>query len=717
MLPCKIIPKSMSTPKLPTGPLKYAPFLFKPNLKPSSLVDPIKLLKISAETKNLRLGKILHALLITSNQPSKNGHPVFQTNSLIYFYVKCDEVSVARQLFDEMPERNVVSWTALMSGYLHNGLAFEVLSLYKKMVSLDGLCPNEYVFAVVISSCSDSGRVEEGKQCHGYVLKSGLVLHQYVKNALICMYSRSSDVDGAMRVLNTVPGYDVFSYNSVINKLIELEYLREALEVLDRMMVECVVWDNVTYVAIFGLCARLKDLKLGFQVHGQMLKSDLECDVFVSSAMVDMYGKCGKILYAKKVFDCLQNRNVVSWTSIMAAYLQNGYFEEALNLFPKMEIEDIMPNEYTYAVLLKSSAGLSALGLGDLLHARAEKSGFKEHVIVGNALVIMYSKTGNIKEANKIFSDMIFRETITWNAMICGYSHHGLGKEALTVFQDMLVAGVCPNYVTFVGVLSACAHSCLVQEGFYYLNQLMKQMGIEPGLEHYTCFVGLLSRAGLLDEAENFMISTPVKWDVIAWRTLLNACHVHRNYGIGKRIAETVLQMDPHDEGTYILISNMYAKARRWDGVVKIRKLMRERNVKKEPGVSWLEIRNITHVFVSDDNKHPESSQIYEKVGELLAKIKPLGYVPDIAAVLHDVEDEQKEDYLSYHSEKLAIAYGLMKTPTGAPIRVIKNLRMCDDCHRAVKLISKVTNRLIIVRDANRFHHFHDGNCSCADFW
>lgn len=710
----------MPTPRPPTSrhaPLKHLPFLFKPSHSPSSSpTNPIKLLKKSAETKNLKIGKVIHAHLITRSQASKNCD-VFQTNSLINLYAKCDEISIARQLFDQMSERNIVSWSALMAGYLQNGLSLEVLGLFKKMVSVDNLCPNEYVLAIALSSCSDTGRFEEGKQCHGYVLKSGLVFHQYVKNALVHMYSRCSDVEGAMQVLNTLPGYDVFSYNSVMNGLMELGYLREALEVLGRMVGECNAWDNVTYVTLFGLSARLKDLKLGMQVHGQMLKSGLECDVFVSSAIIDMYGKCGNILNARKVFDGLQNRNMVSWTALMAAYFQNGYFEEALHLLSTMEVEGIMPNEYTFAVLLNSSAGLSALRLGDQLHARVEKSGFKDHTIVGNALVIMYSKAGNIKAANKVFTDMIYRDSVTWNAMISGYSHHGLGKEALIVFQDMLAAGVNPNYVTFVGVLSACAHLALVREGLYYLNQLMKQMGIEPGLEHYTCIVGLLSRAGLLDEAKNFMRSAPIKWDVIAWRTLLNACHVHRNYGLGKQVAESVMLMDPHDVGTYILLSNMYAKEKRWDGVVKIRKLMRERNIKKEPGVSWLEIRNITHVFVSEDNKHPESSQIYEKVGELLAKIKPLGYVPNIASVLHDMEDEQKEDCLSYHSEKLAIAYGLMKTPSEAPIRVIKNLRMCDDCHSAAKLISKVTNRVIIVRDANRFHHFQDGFCSCADYW
>ncbi|KAL0431722.1 UNVERIFIED_CONTAM: Pentatricopeptide repeat-containing protein [Sesamum radiatum] len=213
------------------------------------------------------------------------------------------------------------------------------------------------------------------------------------------------------------------------------------------------------------------------------------------------------------------------------------------------------------------------------------------------------------------------------------------------------------------------------------------------------------------------MRSIPIKWDIVAWRTLLNACHVHQNYGLGKTVADTVLHMDPTDVGTCILMSNMHAKAKRWDKVVAVRKLMREKNIKKEPGLSWTEIRNNTHIFVSDDTKHVESVQIREKVKKLLAEIKPLGYVPDIVSELHDVEEEQKEDHLSYHSEKLAIAYAIMKTPPEAPIHVLKNLRICDDCHSAAKFISKLTKRIIVVRDVNRFHHFRDGYCSCADYW
>lgn len=678
--------------------------------------DPVRLLKLAADSKNLNVGKQIHAHLVVTNKVSSHNN-VAQTTSVINLYGKCGRVSVARHLFDSMLKRNVVSWGALMAGYLREGLALEVLGLFKSMVSVDNMRPNEFVLTTVVSSCSSSGRVEEGKQCHGYVLKSGLEFHQHVKNALVHMYSKCSDVKGAMRVFSTVPGYDVFSYNSVLDGLVEHGHLKEAMEVLSLMVGEGVAWDSVTFVNIFGLSSCLRNLRLGLQVHCRMLKTNIEYDAYVYSAIMDMYGKCGKLAYAVRFFKCLQTHSVVSWTTIMAAKFQNGYFEEALNLFVKMRLEDINPNEYTFAVLLNSSASLSVLRHGALIHACAEKLGFKDHVIVGNALINMYAKSGNIEAAHEAFSDMIHRDIVTWNVMISGYSHHGLGKEALTVFQDMLTAGDHPNYITFVAVLSACAHLGLVQQGFYYVNQLMKQYCVEPGVEHFTCIVGLLSRAGLLDEAESYMRSVSIKWDSIAWRTLLNACFLHRNYGLGRRVAEIVMQMDHNDAGTYLLLSNMYAKARRWDGVVKIRKLMRERNIKKEPGVSWVEIKDTAHVFVSEDKSHPESRQIYEKVAELLAKIKLLGYAPDITAVLHDVEDEQKEDYLSYHSEKLAIAYSLMKTPSEAPIRVIKNLRMCDDCHTAVKLISKLTNRVIIVRDANRFHHFKDGYCSCADYW
>lgn len=685
-------------------------------LQPFSFVDTVYYLKNAADTKNLIFGKTIHAHLITSNQQSEQDNNVVLTNSLINFYSKCGKPDVARNLFDEMPHRNIVSWCSLMMGFLQAGYAFQVVELFRNMGLVDDIRPNEYILSTALSACC-RGMLYEGQQCHCLGLKTGLVFYQYVKNALVRMYSMCSDLGGAMGVLYSVPGSDIITYNSIISGLLDHGFVNQALDVLNRIVVEFKAWDEVTYINIFALCARLKDTNMGMQVHSHLVKNSEEYGFYVTSSLMDMYGKCGKISYARKVFDSLHTRNVGSWTTIMAAYLQNDCFEETLSLFFDMQLEDVVPNDYTFAVVLNASASLSALGYGTSLHAYTEKSGFKGHVIVGNALINMYSKAGFVGRANTVFTEMIYRDIISWNSIISGYCHHGLGKEALSIFNDMLAADVKPNNITFIGVLSACGHLGRVQEGYYYLQQLMIQMGIKPGLEHYTCIVGLLSKAGLLNEAENFMRTTPVNWDVVAWRTLLNACHVHRNYDLGKQVAKIVLQMYPDDVGTYTLLSNMHAKAKRWDGVADIRKLMRERNIKKEPGLSWTEIRNNTCVFVSDDKSHPELKQIHEKVKDLLNMITRLGYVPDIATVFHDVEAEQKEEYLSYHSEKLAIAYALMKTPPDAPIRVIKNLRMCNDCHSAIKLISKVTNRLIIVRDVNRFHSFRDGSCSCQDYW
>ncbi|KAL7116591.1 hypothetical protein ACP275_03G013900 [Erythranthe tilingii] len=680
-------------------------------------MDLQKLLKAAVGAKNLKFGKSIHAHLVVSSQFSRDR--VIERNSVINLYSKCGDMSSARQLFDKMRKKNIVSWGSIMAGYLHHGRASEVIELCRNMFTEDKLCPNRYILATVLSSCSHCGLLDEGKQCHGYGLKSGLIFHQYVKNALVYMYSMCSDIKEAISVLNSPPRSDICTYNSVLNGILVRGDLTEAWYVLHRMMVECKydAWDIITCVNLFGICGRLKDLILGKQVHCRVIKTGVDCNLFVGSATVDMYGKSGEISYMRKVFDSLQTKNEVTWTAILTAYLQNEFFEEALKQFLQMDLEKVVPNEYTFAVLLNSCAGISALGYGNSLHARLEKIGMKDDTVVANALIHMSVRCGLIEEANILFRNTSHRDVISWNLMISGYSFHGLGEEALNVFQEMLVAKQKPSYVTFVAVLSACGFTGRIDEGFHYLNHTMREFGIEPGLEHYTCIVGLLGRAGKLKEAMDFMGSNPIKWDVVAWRTLLNACNVHQDYVLGNRVAKIVLNMNPNDVGTCILMSNMHAKSKRWDKVVGVRKFIRERNIKKEPGLSWTEIKNDTHVFASDDNVHAESVQIRNKVREMLSEIRALGYVPDVFSELHDVEEEQKEDGLSYHSEKLAIAYALMKTPPLAPIRVMKNLRMCDDCHSAAKFISKLTNRTIVVRDVNRFHSFKDGICSCADYW
>lgn len=673
----------------------------------------LTLLKIISKTKDLRLGKSIHAKLIISNLCD-----IIESNYLIDIYSKCKHLTSARQVFDTMPTRNVVSFSSLMAGYFHDGCPSEVLSLFKIM-SFDQLWPrpNEFIFATVLASCSDMQAFKMGRQCHAYVLKSGFLFHSYIRNVLIHMYSTCSGVDNALKVFQSTLGVDIISFNSMINSFLEHGRIWDAVDVLISMVSEISQWDHITYVAVLGLSADSKSLLLGRLVHCQILKRGFEINLFVGSSIVDMYGKCGDASAARSAFNGLPSRNVISWTTIMAACTQNACFEESLKLFVGMQKEGIQPNELTYAVALNACAGLAALSNGNSLNAHAEKSGYKAHLTVGNALINTYSKSGSIEDAERIFVDLNRKDTISWNCMINGYSHNGFGKKALETFHGMLVEEVAPTFVTFIGVLLACGHLGLVDEGFYYLNHFMRNLGIIPGVEHHTCMVGVLCRAGLLDEADRYMRTTYSQWDLISWRTLLSACQVHRNIGLGRKVADYILQLYPNDVGAYILMSNMYAKANRWDSVVKIRRLMREKCIKKEPGVSWIQVRNKVHVFASEDNQHPLINKIHKKLQELLEEIKAIGYAPNIASVLHDVEEEYKEGHLRFHSEKLAVVFGLISTPSGAPIHVIKNLRMCDDCHIAVKLFSKVAERKIVVRDVNRFHCFQDGLCSCGDYW
>ncbi|XP_010528348.1 PREDICTED: pentatricopeptide repeat-containing protein At5g39680 [Tarenaya hassleriana] len=692
------------------------PSLFDTNPVLPSLERANKLLKLCADSSNLRVGESIHAQLIIRDQASR-AENLFQANSLINLYSKCGKVIRARKLFDIMTERDVISWNSIMWVYLHSGFESEVLKMFKSMFFSGEPMPNEYIATVVLGSCSVGRSIEEGKQCHGYVLKAGLLSHEFVQNALVYMYSRCLRVEEAIRLLDEFPHPGVLAFNSALSGILDHGFAREGTDILRRMAQEDLRWDSSTYVSVLRLCSNLRDLKSGLQIHGHMLRDGLERDIVTNGVMINMYAKCGKIEYAQRIFDGSMTRNVVLWTSVMDAYYQNKCFEEVMNLLTKMDLEGVSPNEFTFSILLNSTADLSLLRHGDVLHGRIVKSGFKNHVMVGNALINMYSKSGSLGDAEKVFSRTTYRDIITWNMMICGYSHHGMGKEALKTFSNMLISREIPNYITFSGVLCACSHSGLLQEGLYCFNRLMKQFGVEPGLEHYTCIVALLSKAGMFAKAEHLLRTAPVEFDTVAWRVLLNACYVRRNYSLGKRVAEFVVEMDPKDVATYTLLSNIHAKLKEWEGVAKVRSLMRDRQVKKEPGVSWIEIRNVTHVFVSEDSQHPEIRRIYAKVREILSKIRPLGYSPDVAGVCHDVEEEQKEDNLSYHSEKLAVAYGLMKTPERSPLHIFKNLRICDDCHSAMKLISSLSSRVIIIRDAARFHHFRDGECSCGDYW
>lgn len=355
--------------------------------------------------------------------------------------------------------------------------------------------------------------------------------------------------------------------------------------------------------------------------------------------------------------------------------------------------------------------------LGKQVHGHMIRIGFDLLSFAASALVHMYSKCGNIEIADRVFKRIPQPDLVSWTSLINGYAQNGQPHKALQLFDLLLKSGNQPDHVTFVGVLSACTHAGLVDRGLEYFHSIKEKHGLTYTADHYACVIDLLGRSGRFREAEDIIDNMPVKPDKYLWASLLGGCRIHGNVELAIRAAEALFQLEPENPVTYVTLANIYATAGKWHEVARIRKVMDSRGVIKKPGLSWTEIKRKVHTFLVGDTSHPNSREIYDKLAELLKKMKEEGYVPETDYVLHDVEEEQKEQNLSYHSEKLAVAFGIISTPPGTSIKVFKNLRTCVDCHTSFKLISKIVEREIIVRDSSRFHCFKEGSCSCKDYW
>jgi len=354
---------------------------------------------------------------------------------------------------------------------------------------------------------------------------------------------------------------------------------------------------------------------------------------------------------------------------------------------------------------------------GKMIHALTVKVGFDIDFHVINAAMDMYGKCGELNDVLKMLPEPINRIRMSWNILISTYARHGLFGKSRETFHEMLDAGVKPDYVTFVSLLSACSHGALVDEGLEYFASMTKEFGIPPGIEHCVCVIDLLGRSARFLEAENFLMQMPVPPNGLIWRSLLASCRTHGNVELGKRAAEHLIQLGPDDDSAYVLYSNVCATAGNWENVESVRNQMESINVRKKPACSWVKLKKQVSSFGMGDQTHPQAKLIESKLKEIKKLVTQAGYVPDTSFALHDTDDEQKEHNLWNHSERLALAYGLLSTPEGSTIRVFKNLRVCGDCHSVYKLVSELVGREIILRDPFLFHHFKDGKCSCGDFW
>ncbi|URE43345.1 Pentatricopeptide repeat-containing protein [Musa troglodytarum] len=409
----------------------------------------------------------------------------------------------------------------------------------------------------------------------------------------------------------------------------------------------------------------------------------------------------------------MEDKDSVSWNALIAGYLQNGLTQESLQLFRQMQHEGCEPSIIATTSVFMACAELSALPLGQEAHCYALKVGFTADTFLGSSIIDMYAKCGSIEHARTFFDNLKDKDAVSWTVMITGYGINGFGGEAIDLYNEMEGHGLKPDAFTYLGILMACNHAGLVEEGLRYFEDMKNKHGLEPKLEHYACVADMLGRVGKLAEAARIIEDMPEEPDGRIWSALLAACRTHGDICLGERVIEKLLELEPDKAEHYVLASNLYASSGRWDGVRRIRNRMKEIGLQKDPGFSWIDVGGRVFDFVSGDNRLPESEEIHRMWCSLEEKIRGIGYVPDTSSVLHEKGEEEKLKMLRGHSEKQAISFGLLKTSGNKKIRVCKNIRICRDCHNAAKLVSKVVGREIIVRDNKRFHHFRDGWCSC----
>ncbi|KAL6334152.1 hypothetical protein AAG906_004583 [Vitis piasezkii] len=598
------------------------------------------------------------------------------------------DMEYARMVFDTMPEPNHFVWNNMIKGIL----------VWR------GCHADEYTYPFLLKRFTRDMAVKCGRELHDHIVKLGFSSNVFVQNALIHLYSLSGEVSVARGVFDRSSKGDVVTWNVMISGYNRSKQFDESMKLFDEMERMRVLPSSITLVSVLSACSKLKDL-------------NIEPVRVLENALIDMYAACGDMDTALGIFDNMKSRDVISWTAIVTGftnlgqvdlarnyfdqmperdfvswtamidgYLQVNRFKEVLTLFREMQAANIKPDEFTMVSILTASY--------------IDKNEIKIDSFVGNALIDMYFNCGNVEKAIRVFNAMPHRDKVSWTAVIL-----------------MLKASITPDEVTYIGVLCACTHSGMVDKGKKFFARMTTQHGIEPNVAHYGCMVDLLGRAGHLKEAHEVIKNMPVKPNSIVWGSLLGACRVHRDEETAEMAAQQILELEPENGAVYVLLCNIYAACNRWEKLHEVRKLMMDRGIKKTPGCSLIEMNGSVHEFVAGDQVHPQSKEIYSKLNEMSVDLKFAGYSPDTSEVFLDIGEEEKESAVYRHSEKLAIAFGLISSGPGVTIRIVKNLRMCVDCHYVAKLVSKVYNREVIVRDRTRFHHFRHGSCSCKDYW
>ncbi|XP_028802730.1 pentatricopeptide repeat-containing protein At1g08070, chloroplastic [Neltuma alba] len=702
--------------------------------------------KLLSKCKSIQTLKQIHSYAIKTGIYKT---PLVQSKLIQFCAVSpFGDLPYALSLFQSIEKPNLIMWNTIIRGHWLNSSPILSIQVYARMLNF-GVEPNSYTFPFLLKSCAKIRAIHEGKQVHAHILKLGFASDAYVHTSLITMYAQIGDLDDARLVFDSNIIHNVVSFTALISAYLLEGYVDDALHLFDEIPVKDVVsWNamiagyaqsyrfeealscfremlkaNVspnqsTLVTALSSCAQSGSLEMGKWISSWIKEHGFSSNLQLTNALIDMYSKCGETNTARELFDGTVQKDVISWNVMIGGYSHMNLHKEALSLFHLMVRSNMKPNDITFLAILPACTHLGALDLGKWIHAYIDKN-FKNmsNVSLQTSLINMYAKCGCIEMAEQVFKSMNYATVASWNAMISGLAMHGHAEKALRLFSKMANGESQPDDITFVGVLSACSQGGLVDLGCQYFESMVQNYKIVPKLQHYGCMIDLLAKAGKFEEAQNLIKNMEVEPDGAIWGSLLNACRVHGHTELGEYVADHLFKLEPENTGAYVLLSNIYAAAGRWDDVARIRTRLNDRGMKKVPGCTSIEIDSFVHEFLVGDRSHPESENIYEMLNEIDKRLDASGFVPNTSEVLYDMDEEWKEGALSQHSEKLAIAFGLISTKPGTTIRIVKNLRVCGNCHLATKLISKIFNREIIARDRNRFHHFKDGVCSCNDYW
>ncbi|KHN25594.1 Pentatricopeptide repeat-containing protein [Glycine soja] len=694
-----------------------------------SLQTYASLFHACAQKKCLQHGMTLHHYVLHKDPTIQND--VFLTNHIINMYCKCGHLAYARYVFDQMSHRNIVSWTALISGHAQSGLVRECFSLFSGLLA--HFRPNEFAFASLLSACEEHD-IKCGMQVHAVALKISLDANVYVANSLITMYSKRSGFGGgyaqtpddAWTMFKSMEFRNLVSWNSMIAGF-QLRGLGDkAICLFAHMYCNGIGFDRATLLSVFSSlneCGAFDVintyLRKCFQLHCLTIKSGLISEIEVVTALIKSYANLGgHISDCYRIFhDTSSQLDIVSWTALISVFAERDP-EQAFLLFCQLHRQSYLPDWYTFSIALKACAYFVTEQHAMAIHSQVIKKGFQEDTVLCNALMHAYARCGSLALSEQVFNEMGCHDLVSWNSMLKSYAIHGQAKDALELFQQM---NVCPDSATFVALLSACSHVGLVDEGVKLFNSMSDDHGVVPQLDHYSCMVDLYGRAGKIFEAEELIRKMPMKPDSVIWSSLLGSCRKHGETRLAKLAADKFKELEPNNSLGYVQMSNIYSSGGSFTKAGLIRNEMSDFKVRKEPGLSWVEIGKQVHEFGSGGQYHPNRGAILSRLEIVIGQLKEMGYVPELSLALYDTEVEHKEDQLFHHSEKMALVFAIMNEGSlpcgGNVIKIMKNIRICVDCHNFMKLASYLFQKEIVVRDSNRFHRFKYATCSCNDYW